>query len=196
MEEVQAALAVRLAIAAGARSDQLATADFSSALEELEWIAAPPATATRPSTLRRHAALHPLLHGTPFSTYLAVENFYQGYIVSSSDEAIDEMGRLLYPGIAPPLTPAERYIVLLWASSLKASYTQLFPDLFHTSADNFAPPPDQREVMDAQIRALTGGDITKTAAVLAADTLTALTELNAKAREAREMSEHLKDKKQ
>lgn len=33
-------------------------------------------------------------------------------------------------------------------------------------------------------------------AVLAADTLTALTELNAKAREAREMSEHLKDKKQ
>ncbi len=125
-----------------------------------------------------------------------MENFYQGYIVSSSDEAIDEMCRLLYPGFTPPLTPAERYIVLLWTSSLKAHYTRLFPDLFRTSDDSFAQPSDQREVMDAQIRALTGGDITKTAAVLAADTLTALTELNAKAREAREMSEHLKDKKQ
>lgn len=41
--------------------------------------------------------------------------------------------------------------------------------------------------MNAEIRALTGGDITKLEAVLSADTLDALTELNAKAREAREI---------
>ena len=38
--------------------------------------------------------------------------------------------------------------------------------------------------MLAQIRALTGGDITKEQAVLDADTWTALAELDAKAREA------------
>lgn len=47
--------------------------------------------------------------------------------------------------------------------------------------------PDLREIMNAEIRALTGGDITKLEAVLSADTLDALTELNAKAREAREI---------
>ena len=41
--------------------------------------------------------------------------------------------------------------------------------------------------MNAEIRALTQGDITKTTAVLQTDTLTALTELDAKAAEAQEL---------
>lgn len=51
-----------------------------------------------------------------------------------------------------------------------------------------------RELMLAEIRALTGGDVTKNEAVLHADTMDALAELNAKAREAREMNEHLNKK--
>ena len=42
--------------------------------------------------------------------------------------------------------------------------------------------------MCAEIRALTGGDVTKTKAVLDADTIDALTELDAKARESEELS--------
>ena len=50
------------------------------------------------------------------------------------------------------------------------------------------------EVVDAEIRALTGGDITKEAQVLQSDCWRALTELDAKAREAREMKELLNKK--
>ena len=44
------------------------------------------------------------------------------------------------------------------------------------------------DVMHAEIRALTGGDITKTSLVLEADTWVALAELDAKAREAEEFN--------
>ena len=46
--------------------------------------------------------------------------------------------------------------------------------------------------MLAQVRALTGGDVTKEEAVLNVDTWTALAELDAKAKEAREYSEKYK----
>ena len=49
----------------------------------------------------------------------------------------------------------------------------------------YAPPIGEvlRTAMNAQIRALTGGDITKEEAVLSMDTWRALTELDAKAKE-------------
>ena len=77
---------------------------------------------------------------------------------------------------------------------LKTAYTQLFPDLFSRTAPTGNNQPDMRELMLAEIRALTGGDVTKNKAVLHADTMDALAELNAKAREAREMNEHLNKK--
>ena len=45
-----------------------------------------------------------------------------------------------------------------------------------------------RDITFSQLRALTGGDITKEEDVLNADTWSALSELNAKAREAEEMN--------
>ena len=49
--------------------------------------------------------------------------------------------------------------------------------------------------MNAQIRALTGGDITKEKAVLAMDTWRALTELDAKARDYEELERKYPSKK-
>ena len=46
--------------------------------------------------------------------------------------------------------------------------------------------------MDAQIRALTKGDITKEKEILALDTWRALTELNAQAREYKQLQAQLK----
>ncbi len=192
IDDVRTLFIAHLAAAAGASFADLASADFAAAIDTLEWIGEPPTSAVRPGSLRQCSALHPLLSGTPFSAYLSVENFFQGYLASRDDAALDAAAAILYPGITDPLSPAERYIVLLWMSSLKAEYAMLFPELFRSSSDTFATPPDQRDVMNAQIRALTGGDVTKTASVLATDTLTALTELDAKAREAREMDEKMK----
>ena len=49
-----------------------------------------------------------------------------------------------------------------------------------------------QEAMDAQIRALTKGDITKEAEILALDTWRALTELNAQAREYKQLQAQMK----
>ena len=49
-----------------------------------------------------------------------------------------------------------------------------------------------RDATNAQIRALTGGDITKEATIRQMDTHRALTELDAKAREAEEYRKSLK----
>ena len=49
--------------------------------------------------------------------------------------------------------------------------------------------PDMRAVMNAQIRALTGGDITKEKEVMSMDCWRALTELNEKAREQQEFNQ-------
>ena len=48
------------------------------------------------------------------------------------------------------------------------------------------------EAMNAQIRALTGGDITKEKQIEKSDVWRALTELDAKAREAEELNDKLK----
>ena len=50
------------------------------------------------------------------------------------------------------------------------------------------------EAMNAQIRALTGGDITKEGQIRDSDVWRALTELDAKAREADELDKRLKQK--
>lgn len=78
-------------------------------------------------------------------------------------------------------------MILLWMVGLKVHYTHLFPHLFRQATTPDQEPPDPRTVMTTQIRALTAGDITKTTAVLQSDTLTALTELDAKAAEAQEL---------
>ena len=52
-----------------------------------------------------------------------------------------------------------------------------------------------QEAMDAQIRALTKGDITKETEILAMDTWRALTELNAQAKEYKQINEKINDKK-
>ena len=58
----------------------------------------------------------------------------------------------------------------------------------------YAPPIGDvlRTAMNAQIRALTGGDITKEAVILQMDCWRALTELDAKAQEAQELRNQLK----
>ena len=62
------------------------------------------------------------------------------------------------------------------------------------ATDKPAPPIGEvlRTAMNAQIRALTGGDITKEEAVLSMDTWRALTELDAKAKEVEDIKRQTK----
>ena len=173
-------------------SDATALAEL---LPELDWMDTPPEEPIRPHALRDIEAVDAHLSGVPFSHYLQIENYYQGYLQTQEPEALEALMPLLYPGWdGKRMHEAEHVLVLWWLVGLKTAYTQLFPDLFSRTAPTGNNQPDMRELMLAEIRALTGGDVTKNEAVLHADTMDALAELNAKAREAREMNEHLNKK--
>ena len=190
-DEVKAAFFIRLARVQRYALARLRPMDIAEHLPLLDWMERGPEGIIRlPRVSGRGAEWADDLQGCPFRTYLSLENYYQGYLLSQNVEALDAMGRLLYPRCCR-LLAHERYWLLLWMVGLKAEYGRRFPSLFRAGAEG-GEVPSMLEVMNAEIRALTGGDITKQGAVLQADTLDALTELDAKAREAREMEERMK----
>ena len=82
-------------------------------------------------------------------------------------------------------------------ASLKQYFAVQFPNFYRPASNSDdgnllgSGKPDiysqLRDSTNAMIRALTGGDITKEAAIMKMDTWRALTELDAKAREAEEL---------
>ena len=108
------------------------------------------------------------------------------------------MGYHLYSSEEIELTDAERIGVFYWFASLKTTLAQEFShlfipegictddrNLFERSANKYKM---RKEEVNAQIRALTKGDVTKEKEVLAIDTWRALTELDALAQEYRNLS--------
>ena len=137
----------------------------------------------------------------PFSTFISCDNYYQGFLQTKDEERLKELTQLLYPGIKPRcLTRPILYSAFYWFASLRQYLARLFPHFLQPmSADEqnllgYAPPIGEmlRQSMNAQIRALTGGDITKEDAVLNMDTWRALTELDAKAKEVEDIKRQTK----
>ena len=142
------------------------------------------------------------LQAVPFEDYLACENYYQGFLHTQSMECLAEMAHLLYPKLSDNacLENAVLLSVFYWFASVKAYFSRLFPHFFAAVpvADRNllgnAPKDigeELRQAMNAQIRALTGGDITKEEAILQMDCWRALTELDAKAKEAEDLRKQL-----
>ena len=137
----------------------------------------------------------------PFATFISCDNYYQGFLQTKDEERLKDLTLLLYPGIKPRcLTRPILYSAFYWFASLKQYFARLFPHFLQPmSADEqnllgYAPPIGEmlRQSMNAQIRALTGGDITKEEAVLSMDTWRALTELDAKAKEVEDIKRQTK----
>lgn len=151
----------------------------------LDFLDEHPAFPLRLERIGTSTAVDAQLHGVPFSDYLKIENLYQGLLQSKDERAIDEMAKILYPGIHFPLCSPAKYNILTWITTIKQYFSCVFSDLFRSSDEE--SEIDMRKIMDTQIRALTGGDVTKETAVLSTDCWRALTELNEKAREAKEL---------
>lgn len=168
--------------------------NLADSIEAMAWLGEAPDTPVRISTVDGHEAIDAQLHGLSFGDYIRLENYYQGYLMSKNEKAVAAMAEILYPGIeGEKIEPYLAYAIIHWMVSLKKLFAQLWPDFFRpASASADGTPPDMRAVMVAEIRALTGGDVTKNSTVLATDTWDALTELNEKAREAREFNEKTK----
>lgn len=179
-------------------------------LPHLDWLATIPPQPVRLSKIKRHKAIAADFEGVSFENYIIIDNLYQGYLTTQNDEILDQMTEILY-GHSIALKPAERIAIFYWIASLKEFFAKRYPEFFVRVApeapkgDNLQPAtandkgnllgisqPSVEEAMNAQIRALTKGDITKEKEILALDTWRALTELNAQAREYRELNAQIK----
>ena len=147
----------------------------------------------------RATAIAADFQGVPFSTFISTDNYYQGFLHTKNEDLLKHLATLLYPKVKKFSTPL-LLNAFYWFSSLKHYFARLFPHFLQPmSADEqnllgYAPPIGEvlRTAMNAQIRALTGGDITKEEAVLSMDTWRALTELDAKAKEVEDIKRQTK----
>lgn len=137
------------------------------------------------------AASADLDDGTSFDTWLACEVLWQQYQANQNISILRSMGERLYNC---ENLKAEHWHLLgvwYWWAGVKALCNTLYPNFFKKCTER-ADVADDRETlrrnMDAQIRALTKGDITKENAVLAMPCHRALTELDALAREYEELN--------
>lgn len=130
-------------------------------------------------------AVDGLLHRVMFQNYLNMEKYYQGYLATKQQRYALGLARLLYPGGVKAIDDAELTNCVMWFSYVKKQFSKSFRHFFKPAPEG-GKSVDWVEQMNAQIRALTDGDITKETAVLEKDCWRALTELDAKAREAEE----------
>ncbi len=160
------------------------------AAEGLSFLDGVPDTPVRLSVWKGCKAASPMLYEMDFGTYLRIENYWQAFLASHDEGAVDRMSVLLYEGLAPQdaADGLLRYAVACWYSALKEVLAGKFPHLFRHAGGADAQPPDMAAVMNAELRALTGGDVTREQAVRAVGCWRALEELNAKAREAEEFN--------
>lgn len=189
----------------GMMSVNLTADDMLALTEAMQWVMEPGAHPVLLDELGGRKAIDKFLHGVPFETYLMLDNLYQGYLMSQNPAAIIEMANFIYPPVEgeddgdfdyvepvahiTELQPYELFSIVQWYTQLKALYVKEFGNLFKPV--NSGTTPSVREAMNAQIRALTGGDVTKEEQILAIDTWRALTELDAKALEAEEFKKSM-----
>lgn len=167
-------------------------------LPHLDWLGSLPTVPVRLSKINRCAALPADFSEVPFETFIICDNLYQGYLQTQDDTLLDQLGATLY-GKSIDFKPYERINIFYWFAALKDFFSHKFPDFFQPTSDAAtggnllgSAAPSVEDAMNAQIRALTKGDVTKEAEVLALDTHRALTELNAQAREYKELNAKIK----
>lgn len=165
-------------------------------LKEFQFIFESPKEVVNIKQFGKLEAVNSELHGVPFSTYLVCENLYQSYILSKNSECLRLIATYLYTkkGKKPrksAFSEPQLFAVFFWWYSLKNVFAMRFKHFFQSTGSD-GKAPDMTAIMNAEIRALTGGDVTKEQTVFDFDTYRALTELNEKAREARELEQKMK----
>lgn len=134
-----------------------------------------------------------LIKNVTFLDYLQLEKNYQLYLIHKDDKFLQKMGWILYRDEAGEsdetaiFQPYELLNVFMWFSSVKGYLAENFPHFFKLAkVGGELKQEDLMPAMQAQIRALTDGDITKQQAVYDSLCWDALSELDNKAREAEE----------
>lgn len=154
-------------------------------IKQLEYVDSFETMDVRLESVQGFKAVDAMLHGVRFHDYLQMEKYYQGYLATKEEHYAIGLAQLLYPGGVTAIDNAEMTGCIMWYSYVKKQFASRYFRHFFRPAPE-AKTVDWLEQMNAQIRALTDGDITKEQAVYEKDCWRALTELDAKAREAEE----------
>lgn len=179
---------------------RITATQFAELLPSLNYLDTVPSSPIRISRIGSHTAVAADLDGVPFRDYLCCDNLYTGFLQTRNDMLLNEIAAILYrTDDHLSLTPEERVSVFYWFASLKSYYSRRFAHLFAAAptttsnllSDANSTQTQLQSAMDNQIRALTHGDVTKEEQVLSTDTLRALTELDALAREYQDLQKEL-----
>lgn len=160
--------------------------------QSMEWLGDFPVYPVRLSRIGLHRPIPANFQGVPFGTFLALDNLYQGYLQTRKHDIAIDMARIMYQSKhIHHLSKVEEINVFYWFTSVKRYFANMFTHFFSTSEDELDEKSmsfsQLQDNMNTQIRALTGGDITKEKEVLEMDCWRALTELNAKAKDYEEL---------
>ena len=151
----------------------------------------------RISKIGQHKAVAADFEKVPFEKFLYVDNLFLGYLNTQDEQLLQQIAEVLYGSDKLKADKAQLVGIFYWMASLKQYFSIQFSNFYqpastqnggnllgYGSTDLYTKLRDNTNV---QIRALTGGDITKEATILKMDTWRALTELDAKAKEAEEL---------
>lgn len=164
-------------------------------LEPLRFVYDPGAVPVRLDVWHGAAAVNAQLHGVSFGNYLKIENLYQGFIASHNSDALLSIAKILYPGIKEKhVDDVFVFGLLQWLVQVKALFARMWPNFFKP-ATGAVSAPSMLDVMNNEIRALTGGDVTKEEVVFETECWRALTELDFKAKEAEDMKRKMNNSK-
>lgn len=191
----------------------LQTWQVASFISQFDFIDRPEECCVRLDSIGALRPVDTLLHGVRFFDYSRAETCYQGFLLSRDLEALDSLIQILYEepkddedtqnphgssphpgGLEGGFTDAQRLCVFYWFTHVRSVLNREFRHLFRPSSGS--GDCDRLEAVNAQIRILTDGDITKEQQVLDSDCWRALTELDAKAKEAADMKREMAKMKQ
>lgn len=184
------------------RTFRLSALQIAECLSALDWLDTIPPQPVCISRIGRYRPFASDFSEVAFEKFIVCDNLYQGYLATRRDDLLDQLASILYlhkPSTLNSklrLTAAERTSVFYWFASVKDLFARLYPHFFQTASqpDNLLggsrlPSGAQiQQAVNAMIRALTKGDITKEREILALDTHRALTELDAQAKEYKEFN--------
>ena len=169
----------------------------AAAIQSLDWTDTLPTSPVRLERIGKYRALPADFQEVPFETFIICDNLYQGYLSAKDVQLLDDLARVLYQSAKVRPDAAERIGIFYWFASLKEMFARQFKHFFQplsaqSDGNMFDQSRSQYEIIyhavNAQIRALTKGDVTKEKEVLAIDTWRALTELDALAKEYEEFN--------
>lgn len=169
----------------------LTTAQIQTLIHRFDYVDHYETMGVRLERIQGFAAVDVILRRVAFSDYLNMERLYQQFLDHRDATALDRLAGMLYrneDGGKTTLTldDTERTAVFYWWTYLKSLYSRMFPHFFRPAMPSDTQPENYLQAANAQIRALTDGDVTKEPMVEQTECLRALTELNEKAREADE----------